>query len=145
MSDERIKKYLMNFVQRNPQEQQSLLPLIMNWENLLQQIPGLKKKNPGRHCRIAEFSNSQVLIDADHPGWLQLLQLHEKELLNLLQSKFHELHIQGIHFRLVRDEKDLQSRAIREPEPVKEAISMAEQEQIESLLKELEGLVKKRD
>lgn len=144
MSNDRVKDYLSQFLQRNPQEQQNLMPLILNWEKLLQQIPGFRKKNPGRHCRISEFMNHQVLIDADHPAWLQLLQLHEKEIVSLLNGQFPDLKIAGIRFRLIKDEEDARLRPFQEPEPVKTPLSEAEQVEMESILGELESLLKNR-
>lgn len=144
MNNDRVKDYLSQFLQRNPQEHQDLMPLILNWEKLLQQIPGFRKQNPGRHCRITDFSNQQVLIDADHPAWLQLLQLHEKEILKLLASHFPDLKIGGIRFRLIRDEDEARQRAYVEPAPVKEALNPTEQAEMEKIIQDLESLLKKR-
>jgi hypothetical protein len=54
------------------------------------------------HSRIAGFERGIVMVEADHPGWIQLLQTKERELLNGAYSLFKELEIRGISFRLMR-------------------------------------------
>lgn len=52
------------------------------------------------HSRIVELERHVLLIEADHPGWIQLLQTKQRELLRALQSRFPD--ITGISFRLSR-------------------------------------------
>jgi hypothetical protein len=55
------------------------------------------------HSRIRELEHSVVLVEADHPGWIQLLQIKEKDLLDKLRRRFPDQHIAGISFRLSRE------------------------------------------
>ena len=55
------------------------------------------------HCRIRDLEHGVLVIEADHPGWVQILQTKQKHLLVLVQQKFPELKIQGISFRLSRE------------------------------------------
>jgi hypothetical protein len=55
------------------------------------------------HSRIRELERSILLVEADHPGWIQILQTREKDLLNTIQRRFPEQNITGISFRLSRD------------------------------------------
>jgi len=52
------------------------------------------------HTRIADLNKAILLIEADHPGWIQLLQTKQKTLLELIQRRFPELTLTGISFRL---------------------------------------------
>ena len=52
------------------------------------------------HSRIRELEHKVLLIEADHPGWVQLLQTKQRQLLQYVQVKFPELDIQGISFCL---------------------------------------------
>lgn len=52
------------------------------------------------HSQIAELERSVLLIEADHPGWVQIFQTKQKELLNAARRRFPELGLAGISFRL---------------------------------------------
>jgi len=54
------------------------------------------------HSRIAELEKSVLLVEADHPGWIQLLQTKQRELLNAARRRFPEIALTGISFRLSR-------------------------------------------
>jgi hypothetical protein len=55
------------------------------------------------HSRIRELERSVLLVEADHPGWIQILQTREKDLLDALRRRFPDQHITGISFRLSRE------------------------------------------
>jgi predicted nucleic acid-binding Zn ribbon protein len=55
------------------------------------------------HSRIKELERSVLLVEADHPGWIQILQTREKDLLDALRRRFPDQHITGISFRLSRE------------------------------------------
>jgi predicted nucleic acid-binding Zn ribbon protein len=54
------------------------------------------------HSRIVELEKTVLLIEADHPGWIQLFQTKQKALLEAVQRRFPELSLTGISFRLSR-------------------------------------------
>ncbi|MDR1238775.1 MAG: DUF721 domain-containing protein [Treponema sp.] len=54
------------------------------------------------HSRIRELTHNILLVEADHPGWIQILQTKEHKLLAELQARFPDLEIGGISFRLSR-------------------------------------------
>ena len=55
------------------------------------------------HSRIRELEHKVLVIEAEHPGWVQLLQTKQSQLLRYVQGKFPELDIQGISFCLSRE------------------------------------------
>ena len=55
------------------------------------------------HSRVAEIEKGILIIEAEHPGWIQLLQLRQGALLAAAQSRFPELGLRGIAFRLQKD------------------------------------------
>ncbi|GHV74082.1 hypothetical protein AGMMS49940_13840 [Spirochaetia bacterium] len=63
--------------------------------------------NIAAHSRIRELEHSVLLVEADHPGWIQILQTREKGLLDALRRRFPEQNITGISFRLSRERTDL--------------------------------------
>ncbi|MDR0719647.1 MAG: DUF721 domain-containing protein [Treponema sp.] len=55
------------------------------------------------HSRIKELEGALLLIEADHPGWIQILQTKQRELLKGIIRRFPDLTITGISFYLSRD------------------------------------------
>jgi hypothetical protein len=55
------------------------------------------------HSRIRDLYRNVLLVEADHPGWIQILQTREHKLLAELQAQFPDLAINGISFRLSRE------------------------------------------
>jgi len=55
------------------------------------------------HSRIKELERGILLIEADHPGWIQILQTKQSGLLSAVQRRYTELNIRGIAFRLSRE------------------------------------------
>ena len=71
------------------------------WMNLLENC---NLSQGVSHSRIVELEKTVLLIEADHPGWIQLLQTKQKELLNAVRRRFPEITFTGISFRLSRHE-----------------------------------------
>jgi hypothetical protein len=64
------------------------------------------------HSRVAEHERGIVLVEADHPGWVQILQTKQSRLLEIFQIRYgKELEIRGIGFRLSRGPIDTAQRS----------------------------------
>jgi hypothetical protein len=55
------------------------------------------------HSRPVDVRNGIVIVEADHPGWIQLLQLEQKRILDTIKHSFPELEITGIAFKTAKD------------------------------------------
>jgi len=55
------------------------------------------------HSRIQELERGVLLVEADHPGWIQILQTRQRELLGVMGRRYPELNIRAIAFRLSRE------------------------------------------
>jgi predicted nucleic acid-binding Zn ribbon protein len=55
------------------------------------------------HSRIVSLEHAIVLVEADHPGWIQLLQTRQNELLNGIRELLPGMDIHGISFMLFRE------------------------------------------
>ncbi|MDR2517644.1 MAG: DUF721 domain-containing protein, partial [Spirochaetaceae bacterium] len=55
------------------------------------------------HSRIVELERAVLFVEADHPGWIQILQTRQNELLNAVRRHFPDLGINAIAFRLSRN------------------------------------------
>lgn len=75
------------------------------------------------HAQIVQFERHVLLVETDHPGWIQILQTKQRELLHEFQRRFPELSITGISFRLSRA-----PMAIPKREPPEEPTAPPEEE-----------------
>ena len=55
------------------------------------------------HSRIRELERGVLLVEADHPGWIQILQTKQEQILSAVQCRHPELNIRSIAFRLSRE------------------------------------------
>lgn len=101
-------------------------------------------KNMASHSRIIDFENGILLVEADHPGWIQMLGNYKKYILKGFQMKMPELKIETLAFRLAGSNAEISkiSRKIDEQKQRK-----ADELKIEREEKKLErrGFVYKKD
>ncbi len=58
------------------------------------------------HSSIKDLRNGNLIVEADHPGWIQLLQMRKKKILKNVQKKYPELDIVDIRFILKNNHND---------------------------------------
>jgi putative pyruvate formate lyase activating enzyme len=96
---------------------QKTLDSMHTWSKLFAAWPSIVAKHKisaaESHTRVVEFDRRVLLIEAEHPGWIQILQLKQSELLREFRVRFPELDIVGISFRL---SKTLFTPVIQAPE-----------------------------
>jgi len=52
------------------------------------------------HSRIADIDRHVLVVEAEHPGWIQLLQLRQSTILEGIGARFPEFGLRSIVFRL---------------------------------------------
>ena len=52
------------------------------------------------HCRAYEVRHHSLLVEADHPGWMQLLLMQKKAILARVRQRFPELELRDIKVRV---------------------------------------------
>jgi|GEM_PF-1527535 len=77
------------------------------WKKVLQKISGGEKL--AAHSRITDLKNDLLHIETDHPGWIQLFNMHQKRILKELKKEFPELSVKGFSFVLRGKEKKTES------------------------------------
>ena len=86
------------------------------------------------HSRIKELDRGILLIEADHPGWKQILQTKQSQLLNDFRYQFPEENICGISLILSRNEPQTDNPELaqkaEEITPVKGAMPSCETENV---------------
>ena len=65
------------------------------------------------HSAVKDLQNGALLIEVDHPGWVQMIRLKERSILMSIQKRYPELEIRVIKiFTLVNDLNDGGARAL---------------------------------
>jgi hypothetical protein len=54
------------------------------------------------HSKIRELDRQRLIVEADHPGWIQILQYKQRQLLAAVQRKFPSLEVKKLSFILMR-------------------------------------------
>jgi hypothetical protein len=62
--------------------------------------PGLVGSRLAAHSRVADVDKGFLVIEAEHPGWIQLLQMRQSIILSDISHRYPELGLRGIVFRL---------------------------------------------
>jgi hypothetical protein len=77
--------------------------LFSSWSFLIKEQFGSKiGDRVAAHSRIKELEKFILLIETDHPGWIQILQTKQKQLLEAVRRRFPSLQVRGLSFRLSR-------------------------------------------
>ena len=85
------------------EEARSSADLFSTWTQIVSEVWPQENPPPvAAHSRIKELEQGVLFVEADHPGWIQILQTKQAELLSLVKRKFPKLDIRSISFRLSR-------------------------------------------
>jgi len=55
------------------------------------------------HARTVDIKKGALVVEVDHPGWMQLLQIKQAEILKTIERRYPDLRIRYIHMRLVKE------------------------------------------
>lgn len=55
------------------------------------------------HSRVKDLARGVLIVEADHPGWIQILQTKQADILSAVQQRHPQLDIRSITFRLSRE------------------------------------------
>jgi hypothetical protein len=48
------------------------------------------------HSKIRDIRNNILIVEAEHPSWIQLIRIKESAILKIINKKYPNLHIYGI-------------------------------------------------
>ena len=95
------------------------------------------------HSRLIDYKNGVLLVETDHSGWTQLLQLNSKYILKGLRMKFPQLEIKSLNYRLRGQSFVLPEKPAEKVEkPV--ANTRIEDEEINKLFESIKNSIKER-
>lgn len=89
------------------------------WKNTVSKL-SMEGEKLAAHSRIIDLKNGVLLIEADHPGWIQMLQMQKKFILKGLNFTVKELDIKTLAFRLKGTDAKL-AAAVQEEIEVQES------------------------
>ncbi|MBQ9495711.1 MAG: DUF721 domain-containing protein [Treponema sp.] len=77
--------------------------LFGSWQTVVSKIKSQERTYGEQlvaHTEPLDLKNGVLLVEADHPGWIQILQLYSNFIITGLQHKAPELGITSLAFRL---------------------------------------------
>lgn len=83
--------------------------LHQNWQSLV----GM---DLAAHSEPVDIRRDALVVELDHPGWMQMLQMQERRLIERLRREFPELAIKTLQMRL-RNESDTESKTDTREQP----------------------------
>ena len=93
----RAGKLLSAFFERNNiQDTRGYVDFFQSW----QQIVGV---DLAAHSDAVDIRNHALVVEVDHPGWMQKLHMQRERILKTLQQRYPNLDIRNIHFTLVEE------------------------------------------
>ena len=55
------------------------------------------------HSRVVDLRKGALIVEVDHPGWMQTLQMKREEILKKLAANYPDLHIRMLQLKLAKD------------------------------------------
>ena len=80
--------------------------IVKYWRSTVESI----YKNGSRmaaHSKVVDLKNGILLIEADHPGWIQMLHMNQNYILKGLRRQIPDVEIKTLAFRLQGDNSGL--------------------------------------
>jgi hypothetical protein len=59
--------------------------------------------NIAAHSRIIDLRKGALVVEVDHPGWVQMLQMKREEILKNLAAEYPDLGIRMMHTKLAKE------------------------------------------
>jgi predicted nucleic acid-binding Zn ribbon protein len=88
------------------------------------------------HSRISDLKGTLLIVEADHPGWIQILQTRQAELLKSIQKRNSKLTITGISFRLTKESNQSQSENLQK---INQNIETVSEDDTENLQEQIDA------
>ena len=93
------------------------------------------------HSSIIDLKNEILLIETDHPGFIQMFRIYEKYILNGLKKFVPSLSIKSLSFRLKGSDAVLADKIVEQHKK----IEIEEQDKLRKTDEEIENFYKKSD
>ncbi len=73
--------------------------IVSSWRSIVESI---YRNGPklAAHSKVIDFKNGILLIETDHPGWIQMLQMYKSYILKGLKKALPDVTVTSLAFRL---------------------------------------------
>ena len=99
--NEMITKVFSNIETGNLQNANKITSI---WKEVTKGIKNTRDEYYGEkisaHSEVVDLKNGQLLIETDHPGWIQVIQLHSKFIIKGMNMKLGNVKVSSLVFRL---------------------------------------------
>ena len=69
-------------------------------ETIFDVWPDIIGEEAAEHLKIQDIKRKTLLLEADHPGWVQIGKLRKKEILEKIKGRFPDKYIDNIKISL---------------------------------------------
>ena len=76
------------------------MKIVPGEETIFEVWPELVGEEAADHLKIQDIKGKTLLLEADHPGWVQMAQLRKKEILEKIKGRFPDKYIDNIKISL---------------------------------------------
>jgi predicted nucleic acid-binding Zn ribbon protein len=80
------------------------------------------------HSKISDLKGTLLIVEADHPGWVQILQTRQTELLKSIQRRTPDLTITGISFKLAKESNQTEHESLSKKQTNTEIVQNIDEE-----------------
>ena len=70
-----------------------------------------------KHTRVIDIKNHTIIVEADHPGWVQLLFMKKRKILFLIKKLYPELEIRRMRIVLAKNQDQFTKLKKTEKQP----------------------------
>ena len=57
------------------------------------------------HAKIKDIDRDRIVVEVDHPGWMQQFQMKQRYFLKIVQNRYPDLGIRGFKMYLTRKDR----------------------------------------
>jgi predicted nucleic acid-binding Zn ribbon protein len=86
------------------------------WSSFFNAWEAVAGEDIAAHSCVSDVKRGTMIVEVDHPGWLQLLQLKKSQILKDIQGRYPELEIRDMR-SFVRSDAGDNNRAIESEPP----------------------------
>ena len=119
--------------------------ILHSWKTILESIVSRKNgeiikigEKLYAHSSVIDVKNGILLVEADHPGWIQLLHTYQNYIITGLKRNIPELNVQSVVFRLKGSDFGLKRVDYDKQMKVEKAKLEAQYKKQEEILKKFE-------
>ncbi len=108
-----IEAAYVNIEQRKIEQSNSILKY---WRTVVESIKSNGRngenlgKNLASHSRVIDLKNEILLVEADHPAWIQTMKIYQKYIITGLNRRISGVNISSLAFRLKGTDFQLQNK-----------------------------------